>query len=144
VRGTLAILQSADSADLYRLFTRYAEQIEERSSFKIECSGRGEPKPLSAPRMRQLFYIYREILNNVEKHAQAGRVKMEMMWEPEQLALILTDNGRGFDVNQIPYGDHYGLKFMKERAELLNGSLHIESELGTGTKVTVEVPYETA
>jgi len=142
IRGTLAILQSVNSTDLYRLFIRYAEQIEERSTFKLEFSSRGEPKPLSAPRMRQLFYIFRELLNNIEKHANASRMSMEMIWNPDCLNLIVVDNGKGFDMNQIQFGSHFGLKFMKERVELLNGSLAVDSTVGSGTRVVVQIPYE--
>jgi signal transduction histidine kinase len=142
MRGTLAILQSTNSTDLYRLFTRYTEQIEERSTFRVDFSSRGEPKPISAPRLRQIFYIFREILNNIEKHANASLVTMEMIWDADHFRLIVSDNGNGFDVNQVQFGIHYGLKFMRERAELLNGSVSIRSEIGSGTHVTVLVPYE--
>jgi PAS domain S-box-containing protein len=142
IRGTLAILQSVNSADLYRLFTRYAEQIEERAGFKLTCASRGEPQPLSAPRMRQLFYIYREALNNIEKHAEAALVKMEMLWDPDGLNLIVTDNGKGFETGHARFGTQYGLKFMRERVELLGGTLTIQSEAGMGTRVEVQIPYE--
>jgi signal transduction histidine kinase len=142
IRGTLAILQSANSLDLYRLFTRYAEQLEERSTFKVECSSRGEPKLLPAPRMRQLFYVFREIMNNIEKHANAACVTLDMTWDSDELKLVITDDGRGFDPHQIPFGSHYGLKFMKERVELLGGSIAIHSSTGSGTNVEVTIPYE--
>lgn len=142
IRGTLAILQSVNSADLYRLFTRYAEQIEERAGFKLTCATRGEPQPLSAPRMRQLFYIFREALNNIEKHADATQVSMEMQWNANCLHLIIADNGKGFDNAQPPFGVHYGLKFMRERVELLDGSLSVQSEVGSGTRVEAQIPYE--
>jgi PAS domain S-box-containing protein len=144
MRGTLAILQSTDSADLYRLFTRYTEQIEERSGFKVDFSSLGESKPISAPRMRQLFYTFRELLNNVEKHAHASQVTIEMIWAADHLKLIVSDNGRGFDVNQIQFGTHYGLKFLRERVKLLNGSLALRSEPGSGTHVAILIPYETS
>jgi signal transduction histidine kinase len=67
---------------------------------------------------------------------------MEMIWDADHLRLIVSDNGNGFDVNQIQFGIHYGLKFMRERAELLNGSVSIRSEIGSGTHVTVLIPYE--
>ena len=142
MRGTLAILQSVNSTDLYRLFIRYAEQIEERAGFKISFSSRGEPRPLAAPRLRQMFYIFREILSNIEKHANASQVHMEMLWDAHHLHLLVHDNGQGFDVNQIQFGGHYGLKFLKERAELLNGSFEINSTIGSGTQILVQVPYE--
>ena len=142
MRGTLAVLQSENSTDLFRLFTRYAEQIRERASFEIDFSSQGEPRFMSAKRMRQLFYIFREILNNIEKHANASQVSMAMTWALEALNLVIFDNGSGFDMDRIQYGSHYGLKFMRERAELLNGSLIIRSEVGSGTKIILEVPYE--
>jgi PAS domain S-box-containing protein len=144
LRGTLAMLQSADSTDLYRLLTRYTGQIEERSTFKVDFSSQGEPRPIAAPRLRQLFYIFREILNNIEKHARASQVTIEMLWNADHLKLIVSDNGQGFDVNQTQFGGHYGLKFMRERVELLNGSLTLRSEPGSGTNVAVLIPYETS
>jgi PAS domain S-box-containing protein len=142
IRGTLAVLQSEDSSDLFRLFTRYAEQIEERSGFKTKFSGKGEPRFMSARRMRQLFYVFREVLNNIEKHANALEVSIEMVWDQDSLKLVVCDNGDGFDQAQLPYSGHYGLRFMKERIELLNGSLSIRSAVGSGTTILLEVPYE--
>jgi PAS domain S-box-containing protein len=142
MRGTLAVLQSESSTDLFRLFTRYAEQIEERTSFEIDFSSQGEPRFMSAKRMRQLFYIFREILNNIEKHANASQVSIAMTWASEALHLVVIDNGRGFELDHVQYGSHYGLRFMRERVELLNGSMIIRSEGGPGTKITLQVPYE--
>ena len=142
IRGTLALLQSDNSTDLFRLFTRYAEQIEERASFKMVFSSQGEARFISAKRMRQLFYIYREILNNIEKHANATEVCMELTWSPTALELGVSDNGCGFDPLKVQYSGHYGLKFMRERAELLNGSLTIQSAIGSGTHMKLWVPYE--
>jgi PAS domain S-box-containing protein len=142
LRGTLAVLQSENSTDLFRLFTRYAEQIEERSAFKIDFCSQGEPKFVSAKRMRQLFYIFREILNNIEKHAHATHVSMELAWDHDCIGLAVTDNGSGFDPDAIAYPGHYGLRFMRERVELLNGSLTVRSETGSGTTILLQVPYE--
>ena len=142
MRGTLAVLQSEKSTDLFGLFTRYAEQIEERSTFKINFVSQGEPGFISARRLRQLFYIFREILNNIEKHANATAVCMELTWNDDNLNLAVSDNGCGFDLQNVQYGSHYGLKFMRERAELLNGSFTIQSGIGSGTNIKLQVPYE--
>jgi signal transduction histidine kinase len=92
--------------------------------------------------MRQLFYIFREALTNVEKHARASRVAVQIGWEEKHLNMTIADDGRGFDPLSMPSGSHYGLKFMRERAELLNGSLNVHSVVGTGTKLEARVPYE--
>lgn len=142
IRGTLAVLQSSDTSDLSRIFSRYAEQIEDRSTIKVEFSNNGIPRSLSPKRMRQLFYIFREALTNIEKHSEASQVSIEIGWEKDCLLLTVSDNGKGFDPFNIQYGSHYGLKFMRERTELLNGSMNIHSALGSGTKLMIKVPYE--
>jgi two-component system sensor histidine kinase DegS len=142
IRGTLAILQSIDTADLHTLFVRYAKQVEERSAFRVDFSTEGVIRSLSSTRMRQLFYVFREILNNIEKHASATEVKIEIAWDHDCLKLLVSDNGKGFDMDQVHFGGHYGLKFMRERVDLLNGSLSVNSVSGSGTNVLVNVPYE--
>lgn len=142
IRGTLSILQSVDTAELFRIFSRYGEQVEERSSLQVDFSHQGKPRSLSPGRMRQLFYIFREALTNIEKHAQAKRVTVQVGWDESCLTLTIADDGRGFDPLDTPHGSHYGLKFMRERAELLNGSLSVHSSVGSGTRLEARVPYE--
>jgi PAS domain S-box-containing protein len=142
IRGTLAILQLIDTADLHNLFMRYAQQVEERSAFKVYFATQGVVRSLSSTHMRQLFYVFREILNNIEKHASATEVKIETVWDQDSLKLQVADNGKGFDMDQIHFGGHYGLKFMRERVSLLSGTLTVSSVSGTGTTVLVKVPYD--
>jgi len=142
MRGTLAVLQSSDSNDLFRIFSRYAEQIEERSSITVDFSTDGDPRSLSPKKMRQLFYIFKEALTNIEKHAEAELVTIRIGWDMDCLILSVTDNGRGYDPLSTQYGNHYGLKFMRERAELLNGSLKVDTAVGSGTRLVVRMPYE--
>jgi PAS domain S-box-containing protein len=142
IRGTLAVLQSKNSDDLFQLFTRYAQQVEERSAFRIDFSHIGETRPLSANQMRQLFYVFREALNNIEKHANASQIFIKMLWDKDCLTLLLLDNGCGFDTTSLQDHGHYGLKFMRERIEQMKGSISIDSVIGTGTNITVSVPYE--
>ena len=142
IRAMLAVLQTSDSTDPLSLFTRYGEQVAERASFQSSIASKGTPKQLSINQIRQLFLIYREALSNIEKYAHASQVQGEFTWNKNALKFIISDNGRGFDLDGTPTADHYGLKFMRDRAELLNGSLSIQSVLETGTKITVTVPYE--
>jgi two-component system sensor histidine kinase DegS len=143
VRGTLAVLQADGSADLLYLFSRYAGQVAERSSFDIDFSTTGEPRNLSANRMRHLFYIFREALSNIEKHASASKVHVQIGWEETNLKLFISDNGKGYDLARTQKIDiHYGLRFMRERAALLNAAFSIRSSLGNGTDITVLVPFE--
>jgi len=142
LRGTLAVLQSGNSGDLFRVFSRYSEQIEERSGFKVDFSTQGELRPLPAKRMRQLFFVFREALNNIEKHAHATHVSVKIIWSDEHLLFTVSDDGKGFEPSKIEYGGHFGLKFMRERVEMLSGLINIQSRIGAGTNIEIQVPYE--
>ncbi len=142
IRGMLAMLQAENSADPLGLFTRYAEHVAKRSSFEVSVLNHGTPKQLSSRQMRQLFYVFREALSNIEKYAKPCQASAEFIWRENSLDLIIADNGYGFDTNNIRSGDHYGLKFMRERVDLLQGLFSIDSTLGFGTKINISVPYE--
>ena len=140
VRGTLAILQLKHPDDLFQLFKRYADQVVERSRLNVDFRNEGQVGELSTYQMRQLFYIFREALSNIEKHSRADQAHVEICWEDGVLRLAITDNGQGFDPSHSMAGGHYGLKFMRERAEMMNGSFQLASEPGGGTRIAVSVP----
>jgi PAS domain S-box-containing protein len=142
IRAMLAILQTDNLAEPLSLFTRHAAQIADRSSFQSDITSQGEPKQLSLHQIRQLFYIFQEALGNIEKYANAKQVCSKFIWEDNTLRMVITDDGVGFDLSDMQKPDHYGLKFMQERAEQITGSLNIQSALGQGTTITVVVPYE--
>ncbi len=140
VRGTLAILQLKDPGDLFQLFKRYADQVVERSGLAIGFSDDGKVGALSTYQMRQLFYIFREALSNIEKHSGASLAHVEICSQDGTLKLGIIDNGRGFDPDRLLAKGHYGLQFMRERTEMMNGSFQLMSEPGAGTRIAVSVP----
>ncbi len=142
MRGTLAVLQSEDANDLSLLFARYAAQIEKRSTFKVDFASHGNPKPLSANQMRQLFYVFREVLSNIEKHSSASQVSLDLTWDQEFMTLVIFDNGRGFDSTNSNNDGHYGLQFVRDRIDLLNGSINIYSANGSGSDIIIQIPYD--
>ena len=142
IRAMLSVLQPGASTDPLDLFSRYAGQVAERSAIQIGITSRGNPKQLSHLQIRQLFYIFREALTNIEKYAKADRVTSELIWNDYTLTLAISDNGSGFDVEAVQAKGHYGLKFMRERAELLKGSFSVQSKLNQGSTITVVMPYE--
>jgi two-component system NarL family sensor kinase len=99
----------------------------------------GDNRRLS-PRIESgLFRIAQEALANVERHADASSVKIRLHLLPESVRLEVEDDGRGFELEQVP-PNRYGLVGMNERANLLNGRLHLESSPGAGTYLEATVP----
>lgn len=142
IRGTLTILQSGNAIDLVQLFTRYAQQVEQRSGFTITLTSQGKVRPLPPNQIRQFFYIFREVLSNVEKHARASHVRVDILWdEGHTFTLTISDDGCGFDLAQNPPESHYGLSFMRQRIEQMKGTLSIQSGIDAGTRIEICVPY---
>ena len=83
-----------------------------------------------------LYRLAQEALNNVGRHAAATRVSVNLAYQPQEVALCIRDNGRGFCVDAIPAG-HLGLGIMRERAEAIGAELTIDSQIGQGTQIDI-------
>jgi signal transduction histidine kinase len=101
-----------------------------------------------APELETVLYrVVQESLNNVSKHAQASRVRVEVSTADGEVRLRVTDDGRGFDAHvadQLLREGHFGLAGMKERVALAGGSLGVQSSPGRGTTIEVDLPVRTA
>jgi two-component system sensor histidine kinase UhpB len=90
------------------------------------------------------FRIAQEALTNVIRHANAGMIHIGLSRYDDMLELVVTDDGRGFDVHAMlqyaAQGASLGLLGMLERAELLRGNLWIDSHPGRGTAVRARFP----
>jgi signal transduction histidine kinase len=88
-----------------------------------------------------LYRITQEALNNVQKHADAGKVCVILERRGEQVVLIVEDDGKGFDPDEKGSGGGcMGLINMSERTALINGRLEIESAPGAGVTLFARVP----
>jgi signal transduction histidine kinase len=85
-----------------------------------------------------LYRITQEALTNARKHGGAGQVLVEIQDHDHYVHLSVRDDGRGFDPRAKATG--FGLHIMGERAELLGGTLEIDSAPGRGTQITVDLP----
>jgi two-component system nitrate/nitrite sensor histidine kinase NarX len=91
----------------------------------------------------QAAYIISEALTNVRKHAGADSVHLTLQsLEDDTIKVTIQDNGRGFDLDSEQRSSRggFGLRFMRERAERVGGSLRIESQPGQGTRLIVTLP----
>ena len=98
------------------------------------------PEPLKIV----VYRILQEALNNACKHSGADTIRIDLNKEEEFLILILSDNGRGFEIRNANHDngalEGYGLQSMQDRVEICGGKLHIQSALDEGTRVQVRFP----
>lgn len=86
---------------------------------------------------RNVFFIYKEALNNIVKHSGAENVLINLKTINDQLVLEISDDGVGFDTNARTYGN--GLKNMQNRSKEIGGKLELKSNSTKGTKLVLEV-----
>lgn len=87
-----------------------------------------------------LFRIFQEALTNIAKHADATGVVVRLRRDGAQLALTVSDNGRGIAAIDRLKPDSFGLRGMDERVQALKGSLRLSVPPGGGTMVSILIP----
>ncbi|HEX2618266.1 MAG TPA: ATP-binding protein, partial [Flavobacteriales bacterium] len=99
---------------------------------------------LDIDRRTVLFRVAQEALTNVARHAKARTVTVRIRCQPGQATLIVADDGRSFNVLralQAKDGNRLGLLGMRERAEMVGGTMVVDSVPGKGTRITASVPF---
>jgi signal transduction histidine kinase len=119
-------------------------QMKELYGLDVEIRADGEVRIDDNDARVLLFQIFRELLFNVAKHFGSQSAVADVRQADGQLAVTITDQGRGFDVGEAERSGvdrpSVGLTSVKERIDLLGGTLRIESQPGQGTRTTVRIP----
>ncbi|WP_162819701.1 sensor histidine kinase [Kordia sp. SMS9] len=115
------------------------QKIEETKTIKVELLAHGLDNRLGNSTEIQLYRVVQELLNNVLKHANATEVTIQLLKRENELNIMVTDNGIGFDTQEILY-EGMGLRSVKARIVEMGGRVLIDSNKGNGTTVTVEIP----
>jgi len=117
--------------------------LRENTGIQAQITISGEPRELSKKVTVLVFRIVQEALNNAGHHARADRVEVELQFWPQKINIKIQDNGRGFVVpghfDKLMYQGKLGLIGMQQRTRVLNGTFIIQSEIGKGTRIEVEV-----
>ncbi|MBN1314868.1 MAG: GAF domain-containing sensor histidine kinase [Anaerolineales bacterium] len=107
-------------------------------TFKLDVR---DDRRLPAEVERGLFRIIQEAIRNAIKHAGANLIVVELLFDPQSVAICISDDGRGFDPAALPNNRRaFGLIGMQERAELLKCVFSIDSKPGNGSRVRVYLP----
>lgn len=134
-----------DDLGLIPALNRYLETLRKKYNITIsmEILSSGEQQRLSPSIEVAIYRVIQEALQNTIKHAEANCVKVYVDYAPQCLVVRIIDDGKGFPAEeylQNPHIDSYGLLGMKERVEILDGQLSINSQPGEGTEIMVILP----
>jgi len=119
----------------------WCKEFAERQKIEIEV-GSDVSSVLPFAVGLSLFRVLQEALNNAIKHSGVKRIEVQLREEAGEIHLIVSDSGRGFDVEAAKQGKGLGLTSMRERVRLVNGAIGIDSKPMGGTVVHVRVPLE--
>lgn len=134
---------SLDFLGLLPTLKEYLQKFQAETGIEVTLRVSGAERELLPERAAAVFRIIQEALRNVKKHARAGSVLVSIAYLPDRLRVTLLDDGCGFsreeEVRAVKDG-RVGLLGMKERAQLLSGTLRVKSVAGKGTRVSLNIP----
>lgn len=128
--------------DIVAKMRRYAGEAMESQEieYTIETRVSLEGRKMSMQKRRELFLIFKELINNIRKHAEADKAEIEIAIKEGQFYLRVSDNGKGFDTSKE--NDRFGLRNIKSRILKWNGCLQIKSVAGKGTSIKIWLPFD--
>lgn len=129
-----------DDLGLVPTLRKYLNRIEEYNGGNTRFSfiNIGEENRLHSKYEVALFRLVQESVQNAMKHAQATEVQVKLEMKRERIVVIIKDNGKGFDVRSNKEGS-FGIVGMKERVDILDGQITIDSKMDVGTIVMIQV-----
>ncbi|MDQ4059064.1 MAG: sensor histidine kinase [Actinomycetota bacterium] len=116
----------------------YAQEVQRDTGVRLET--RLQDAPMAPPVQLLCYHVAREAVMNAIKHAEAGTITISLKPTADGARLSVSDDGKGFDVEEGEPEGHYGLTMMKERAQVSGGTFRIDSARGQGTTVTADFP----
>lgn len=133
-----------DDLGLYAALQHLAREMQAGSTLRVEVTQTGQPRELADEQATALFRIAQEALTNVERHAHASRVDVELEFSPSATRLTVRDNGTGFDVARMQHDPQrgIGLRNLRERMAALGGQFDIVS-MPSGTRLVAMLPLVT-
>ncbi len=132
-------LRETETSNGLRIALENLMRISVSSDVEAEVLFEGEEEHLSDYVRDQLYMILREGVRNAVAHSGADNVTVEVKISPKEVVALVWDRGLGFETSEA-ITEGMGLQSMRERAELLNGSFEITSDLNRGAVVRVRLP----
>ena len=120
----------------------FCRELSDQHKVRIEFVHSDVPHNLPKEASLALFRVLQEALQNAVKHSHAQDFKVELRGMPDEIHLTVSDPGAGFNQREALGSRGLGLVSMRERLQLVNGALVIESEPGQGTTIRARVPIK--
>jgi len=135
-----------DDLGLVPTLRKFVQDFEEKTRIRSVFETSGKEKRLPDAMEAAMFRLVQEAFNNVLKHAQSTFVSLELIFLDDTVRMFIEDNGIGFNREAVAVRSkshsHFGLIGMNERVDLLQGKIEIDSTVGQGTVIKINVPIK--
>jgi two-component system sensor histidine kinase DegS len=129
-----------DDLGLVPTLKRYVDAWKDQSGLDARLMVTGKERRLESYEEVMIFRAIQELLNNAARHSGATAVKIQMDLGDGIVKVTVDDDGKGFEQSAIQEKGGMGLKVMRDRVEMLNGNMEVDSSMGQGTRVTFQLP----
>jgi PAS domain S-box-containing protein len=152
IRETRSLMTDISNPVLYDMGLRVAvqsltEEVKARNGISFSSSFGGSLRTLGQDMEVMIFLVVKELVQNIVKHSGARNASIGIVEERDDIKVIVTDDGQGFDVGSVGavgLDSGFGLFSIRERVKSYNGKIRIESAPGKGSEVTVLLPKKAA
>jgi PAS domain S-box-containing protein len=135
-----------DDFGLIPAVKRFCQEFTQKTKIPIETDFDELENRLPPEIEINIYRIFQEALNNIEKHSKATLVNCFIQFFDNEINVEIKDNGVGFDPGNIPEHtpkrEHYGLMNMRERVDFIGGDIAIKSKKEAGTDIQIKIPVE--
>lgn len=125
-----------------RKYLYTTEEYNGKVKIHFQCIGETEDQRLAPQFEVALFRLAQEAVSNALKHSESEEITVKVEITKDFVILMIKDNGKGFDLKEAKEKKNksFGLLGMKERVDLLEGTMTIDSKIGLGTFIMIKVP----
>ena len=129
-----------DDLGLIPTLKRYVDAWKDQVGVEARLMVTGKERRLESYEEVMIFRAVQELLNNVARYSAATSVKVQIDMGDSVIKIAVDDDGKGFDAENISEKRGMGLKVIRDRVEMLGGSIVIDSVIGQGTRVSLQLP----
>jgi two-component system, NarL family, sensor histidine kinase DegS len=131
-----------DDLGLVPTLDKYLRNVKERSGKTVELHALGQSRRFPTKMEIAIFRLIQESVSNAVKHSDANLIEVKLEFTQKFISLYIRDDGKGFDTSKPAKSNSFGMMGMRERVELLEGTLKVKSRLNYGTSVYIQIPIQ--
>lgn len=135
-------MKEDDLEGYFSKLRRYASETLDQANlhYQITIPENIKHVRLSVKKRKDIYFILKELINNIRKHAQANRVEIRMDNKENRLIMSVVDNGVGFNPQHNSHRN--GIKNLKARVEKYGGTFELHTKKGEGTNIHITIPHD--